>query len=138
MSRFERQRAPPGATRAPARVLPITSISEIERTQPPHVCQDKPDRKAAARMRKIQEEKRRAAEQEREQKAEMNRLCGEAFRDAATGGKKYGDFLNKTVVELAAHLGIIDPLDEAEDDGPDDDGAYAPEADYGGATATTY
>lgn len=94
--------------------------------------------KAAARMRKIQEEKRRAAEQEREQKAEMNRLCGEAFRDAATGGKKYGDFLNKTVAELAAHLGIIDPLDEAEDDGPDDDGAYAPEADYDGATATTY
>src|SRR5699024_9740978 len=43
--------------------------------------------KAAARMRKIQEEKLRAAEKEREQKAEMERLCGEAFIDAATGGK---------------------------------------------------
>ena len=102
--------------------------------------------KAAARMRKIQEEKRRAAEQEREQKAEMNRLCGEAFRDAATGGKKYGDFLNKTVAELAVHLGIIDPVDEDEndgqdgdtDDGPDDDGATAPEADYDGAAVPEY
>lgn len=94
--------------------------------------------KAAARMRKIQEEKRRAAEQEREQKAEMNRLCGEAFCDAATGGKKYGDFLNKTVAELAAHLGIIDPVDEVEDDGLDGEGANAPEVDYDGAQALEY
>lgn len=94
--------------------------------------------KAAARMRKIQEEKRRAAEQEREQKAEMNRLCGEAFCDAATGGKKYGDFLNKTVAELAAHLGIIDPVDEADYDGQNGEGAAAPEPYYDGAEATTY
>lgn len=94
--------------------------------------------KAAARMRKIQEEKRRAAEKEREQKAEMQRLCGEALIDAATGGKNYGEFLNKTVAELAAHLGIIDPVDEAEDDGQDDDGMTVPEVDYGDATATTY
>lgn len=94
--------------------------------------------KAAARMRKIQEEKRRAAEKEREQKAEMQRLCGEALIDAANGGKNYGDFLNKTVAELAAHLGIIDPVDEAEDDGQDDDGMTVPEVDYGDAAATTY
>lgn len=94
--------------------------------------------KAAARMRKIQEEKRRAAEQEREQKAEMNRLCGEAFCDAATGGKKYGDFLNKTVAELAAHLGIIDPVDEVEDDGLDGEGAQVPEPYYDGAHAPEY
>lgn len=94
--------------------------------------------KAAARMRKIQEEKRRAAEQEREQKAEMNRLCGEAFCDAATGGKKYGGFLNKTVAELAAHLGLIDPLDEAEDDGQNGEGANAPEFDYDSAQALEY
>lgn len=94
--------------------------------------------KVAARMRKIREEKRRAAEKEREQKAEMQRLCGEALIDAATGGKNYGEFLNKTVAELAAHLGIIDPVDEVEDDGLDDDGANAPEVDYGDATATTY
>ena len=94
--------------------------------------------KAAARMRKIQEEKRRAAEKEREQKAEMNRLCGEAFCDAATGGKKYGEFLNKTVAELAAHLGIIDPVDEVEDDGPDGEGTQVPEPYYDGAQATEY
>lgn len=94
--------------------------------------------KAAARMRKLEEEKRRAAEKEREQKAEMQRLCGEALIDAATGGKNYGDFLNKTVAELAAHLGIIDPVDEVEDDGQDDDGMTVPEVDYGDAAATTY
>lgn len=100
-----------------------------ERTQPLMSVKTNQIEKAAARMRKIQEEKRRAAEQEREQKAEMNRLCGEAFRDAATGGKKYGDFLNKTVAELAAHLGIIDPLDEAENDGQEDYGEQ-----YGGSS----
>lgn len=157
--------------------------------------------KAAARMRKLEDEKRRAAEQARKQKLDYERLCGqalidaakdgddfgeflnksvaelavavglidsgdeavaedlarreqdrlvgEALRDAANGGDAYGDFLNKTVAELAAHLGIIDPVDEDEndgqdgqdgdaDDGPDDDGATAPEADYGGATATTF
>lgn len=94
--------------------------------------------KAAARMRKLEEERRRAAEKEREQKAEMERLCGEALIDAATGGKNYGDWMNKTVAELAAHLGIIDPVDEAEDDGQDDGGANAPEVDCGDATATTY
>ncbi|UQV53642.1 hypothetical protein [Corynebacterium pseudodiphtheriticum] len=94
--------------------------------------------KAAARMRKIQEEKRRAAAQEREQKAEISRLCGEALMDAATGGKNYGDFLNKTVAELAAHIGIIDPVDEADYDGQDGKGATAPEPNYYGATATEY
>lgn len=94
--------------------------------------------KAAARMRKIQEEKRRAAEKEREQKAAMERLCGEALIDAATGGKNYGDFLNKSVAELAAYLGIIDPVDEAEDDGRDGDGANAPETDYDSAQVLEY
>lgn len=94
--------------------------------------------KAAARMRKIQEEKRRAAEKEREQKAEMQRLCGEALIDAATGGKNYGDWMYKTVADLAAHLGIIDPVDDVEDDGQDVDGANAPEVDYDGAQALEY
>ncbi|UQV55659.1 hypothetical protein [Corynebacterium pseudodiphtheriticum] len=101
--------------------------------------------KAAARMRKIQEEKRRAEEQkrraaaqEREQKAEISRLCGEALMDAATGGKQYGDFLNKTVAELAAHIGIIDPVDEVDYDGQDGEGVTAPEPNYDGATATEY
>ena len=94
--------------------------------------------KAAARMRKLEDEKRRAAEKEREQKAEMQRLCGEALIDAATGGKNYGDFLNKTVAELAAHLGIIDPVDEVENDGQDGEGATAPEPHYDSAQALEY
>lgn len=94
--------------------------------------------KAAARMRKIQEEKRRAAAQEREQKAEISRLCGEALMDAATGGKNYGGFLNKTVAELAAHIGIIDPVDEADYDGLDGKGAAAPEPYYDGVQTPEY
>lgn len=147
--------------------------------------------KAAARMRKLEDEKRRAAEQARKQKLEVERLCGRALMDAANdgddfgdylnksvaelaaavglldqanedvaeelarheqgrvlaaalraaanGGGEYGDYLNKSVAELAVHLGIIRQDDKAEDDGEgqDGDGANAPEVDYGDATATT-
>ena len=149
--------------------------------------------KAAARMRKLEDEKRRAAEQARKQKLEVERLCGralmdaandgddfgdflnksvaelaaavglidsadeavaeelarreedrvlaEAFRDAANGGDAYGDFLNKSVAELAGYLGLLKSEDEDQEkdgEGQDGDGANAPEVDYGDATATTY
>lgn len=180
-----------------------------ERTQPLMSVKTTKFEKAAARMRKLEDEKRRAAEQARKQKLDHERLCGqalmdaakdgddfgeflnksvaelavavglidsadeavaedlarreqdrlvgEALRDAANGGDAYGDFLNKTVAELAAHLGIIDPVDEDENDGQygnaddgqngqdgdagdgqDDDGATAPEADYDGAAVPEY
>lgn len=136
MTRLDRQRGPPGARR----LRLAHHVNTPKRLKGQNIMSAKTNQieKAAARMRKIQEEKLRAAEKEREQKAEMQRLCGEALIDAATGGKNYGDFLNKTVAELAAHLGIIDPVDEAEDDVQDDDGANAPEVDYDGAQALEY
>lgn len=102
--------------------------------------------KAAARMRKLEEQRRRAAEQQRKQQAEVEQLCGQALIDAATGGSDYGDFATRTVAELAAHLGIIDPIDEDggdgrdgdADDGRDDGGTYVPEVDYDGAPVTEY
>ena len=67
--------------------------------------------KAAARLRKTEEEKRAAAAREKSQKLELFRLCGEALFDAATGGKEYGEFLTKSVAELVVHLGIVSPDD---------------------------
>ena len=67
--------------------------------------------KAAARLRKTEEEKRAAAAREKSQKLELFRLCGEALFDAATGGKEYGEFLMKPVAELVVHLGIVSPDD---------------------------
>lgn len=67
--------------------------------------------KAAARLRKTEEEKRAAAAREKSQKLELFRLCGEALFDAATGGKEYGEFLTKPVAELVVHLGIVSPDD---------------------------
>ena len=54
--------------------------------------------------------------------------------------------ISRTVAELAAHLGIIDPIDEDggdgrdgdADDGRDDGGTYVPEVDYDGAPVTEY
>lgn len=68
--------------------------------------------KAAARMRKLEEEKRRAAEQARKQKLDYERLCGQALMDAANDGGAFGDYLNKSVAELAAAVGLIDSADE--------------------------
>ena len=68
--------------------------------------------KAAARMRKLEDEKRRAAEQARKQKLEFERLCGQALMDAANDGDDFGDFLNKSVVELAVAVGLLDQADE--------------------------
>ncbi|WP_158014715.1 hypothetical protein, partial [Corynebacterium sp. HMSC059E07] len=56
--------------------------------------------KAAARMRKLEDEKRRAAEQARKQKLDYERLCGQALMDAANDGDDFGEFLNKSVAEL--------------------------------------
>ena len=67
--------------------------------------------KAAARLRKTEEEKRAAAAREKSLKLELFRLCGEALFDAATGGKEYGEFLMKPVAELVVHLGIVSPDD---------------------------
>lgn len=69
--------------------------------------------KAAARMRKLEDEKRRAAEQARKQKLEFERLCGQALMDAANDGDDFGDYLNKSVTELAVAVGLIDSADEA-------------------------
>ena len=69
--------------------------------------------KAAARMRKLEDEKRRAAEQARKQKLEFERLCGRALMDAANDGDDFGDYLNKSVAELAVAVGLIDSADEA-------------------------
>ena len=82
--------------------------------------------KAAARLRKTEEEKRAAAAREKSQKLELFRLCGEALFDAATGGKEYGEFLTKPVAELVVHLGIVSPDDiesmiGESDDSKDDD-----------------
>src|SRR5690625_2330844 len=86
--------------------------------------------KAAARLRKTEEEKRAAAAREKSQKLELFRLCGEALFDAATGGKEYGEFLTKPVAELVVHLGIVSPddiesmigeSDDSEDDDSEDD-----------------
>lgn len=82
--------------------------------------------KAAARLRKAEEEKRAAAAREKSQKLELFRLCGEALFDAATGGKEYGEFLMKPVAELVVHLGIVSPDDiesviGESDDSKDDD-----------------
>lgn len=82
--------------------------------------------KAAARLRKTEEEKRAAAAREKSQKLELFRLCGEALFDAATGGKEYGEFLTKPVAELVVHLGIVSPDDVESmigesDDSEDDD-----------------
>ena len=87
--------------------------------------------KAAARLRKTEEEKRAAAAREKSQKLELFRLCGEALFDAATGGKEYGEFLTKPVAELVVHLGIVSPDDiesmigesgdSKDDDSKDDD-----------------
>lgn len=82
--------------------------------------------KAAARLRKAEEEKRAAAAREKSQKLELFRLCGEALFDAATGGKEYGEFLMKPVAELVVHLGIVSPDDiesmiGESDDSEDDD-----------------
>lgn len=82
--------------------------------------------KAAARLRKTEEEKRAAAAREKSQKLELFRLCGEALFDAATGGKEYGEFLTKPVAELVVHLGIVSPDDVESmigesDDSKDDD-----------------
>lgn len=82
--------------------------------------------KAAARLRKTEEEKRAAAAREKSQKLELFRLCGEALFDAATGGKEYGEFLTKPVAELVVHLGIVSPDDiesmiGESDDSEDDD-----------------
>lgn len=68
--------------------------------------------KAAARMRKLEDEKRRAAEQARKQKLEFERLCGQALMDAANDGDDFGDYLNKSVAELAAAVGLLDQADE--------------------------
>ena len=82
--------------------------------------------KAAARLRKTEEEKRAAAAREKSQKLELFRLCGEALFDAATGGKEYGEFLTKPVAELVVHLGIVSPDDiesligESDDSGDGD------------------
>ena len=49
--------------------------------------------------------------------------------------------LTAVALAEALELTLVDDwetVDEAEDDGQDEDGAYAPEADYDGATATTY
>lgn len=84
--------------------------------------------KAAARLRKTEEEKRAAAAREKSQKLELFRLCGEALFDAATGGKEYGEFLTKPVAELVVHLGIVSPDDiesligESDDSGDGDSG----------------
>lgn len=94
--------------------------------------------KATARMRKLEEQRRRAAEQQRKQQSEVEQLCGQALIDAATGGSDYGDFATRTVAELAAHLGIIDTVDEGVDEGRDGEGVQAPEADYDGAPVTEY
>lgn len=82
--------------------------------------------KAAARLRKTEEEKRAAAAREKSLKLELFRLCGEALFDAATGGKEYGEFLTKPVAELVVHLGIVSPDDiesmiGESDDSEDDD-----------------
>ena len=69
--------------------------------------------KAAARMRKLEEERRRAAEQARKQKLDYERLCGQALIDAAKDGDDFGEFLNKSVAELAVAVGLIDQADEA-------------------------
>ena len=69
--------------------------------------------KAAARMRKLEDEKRRAAEQARKQKLDYERLCGQALMDAANDGDDFGEFLNKSVAELAVAVGLIDSADEA-------------------------
>lgn len=69
--------------------------------------------KAAARMRKLEEEKRRAAEQARKQKLDYERLCGQALIDASKDGDDFGDYLNKSVAELAVAVGLIDSADEA-------------------------
>lgn len=68
--------------------------------------------KAAARMRKLEDEKRRAAEQERKQRLAYERLCGQALMDAANDGDDFGDYLNKSVAELAAAVGLLDQADE--------------------------
>lgn len=69
--------------------------------------------KAAARMRKLEDEKRRAAEQARKQKLDYERLCGQALMDAAKDGDDFGGYLNKSVAELAAAVGLLDQADEA-------------------------
>ena len=69
--------------------------------------------KAAARMRKLEDEKRRAAEQARKQKLDYERLCGQALMDAAKDGDDFGDYLNKSVAELAVAVGLLDQADEA-------------------------
>lgn len=68
--------------------------------------------KAAARMRKLEDEKRRAAEQARKQKLEVERLCGRALMDAANDGDDFGDYLDKSVAELAVAVGLLDQADE--------------------------
>lgn len=94
--------------------------------------------KAAARLRKTEEEKRAAAAREKSQKLELFRLCGEALFDAATGGKEYGEFLMKPVAELVVHLGIVSPDDiesmiGESDDSKDDDSKDDDSEDSGGS-----
>lgn len=94
--------------------------------------------KAAARLRKAEEEKRAAAAREKSQKLELFRLCGEALFDAATGGKEYGEFLMKPVAELVVHLGIVSPDDiesmiGESDDSEDDDSEDSEKSEDGGS-----